>query len=173
VATGSKLDHHTGVKVVPLGPLWANGVLAPQSNARQGCAMAKKDRSSADPAAPTALASFADLLRQRGVALPAQQPRSAPTRSPAAPAQGEPDLSRSGRIVLRRERKGHGGKTVTVVEGLGLATVELEKVARLMRTALGCGARVDGARVIVQGDHAASLDAWLRSRGARRVVVGN
>jgi translation initiation factor 1 len=135
--------------------------------------MAKKDRSFADPAAPASLASFADLLRRRGVGSSADRPPADVRPSQPVAVQGEPELSRSGKIVLRRERKGHGGKAVTVVEGLGLATVELERVARLMRTALGCGARVDGARVIVQGDHSASLDTWLRRRGARHIVIGN
>jgi translation initiation factor 1 len=82
-------------------------------------------------------------------------------------------LERCGKIVVRRERKGHGGKTVTVIDGLGLKPSQLETLARSLRRAFGCGARVDAGRVILQGDRGPALAAWLRERGARQVVSGN
>ena len=74
---------------------------------------------------------------------------------------------------MSRERKGHGGKTATVVTGLGLPARDLDGVARALRRALGCGASVDGDRVVVQGDQATRVRDWLTAQGARRVVVGN
>jgi len=75
--------------------------------------------------------------------------------------------------VLRRERKGRGGKTVTLLSGLALPPARLDALARALRTALGCGARVDGATIVLQGDLAPRAEAWLRAHGAQQVVRGN
>jgi translation initiation factor 1 len=75
--------------------------------------------------------------------------------------------------VLRRERKGHGGKTVTVVEGFRLPPSALEKIARELKRALGCGATIDAGRIVVQGVVGARIEPWLLARGARKVVIGN
>ena len=74
---------------------------------------------------------------------------------------------------MARERKGHGGKTATVVSGLGLPARDLEAVVRALRRALGCGASIDGDRLVVQGDQVPRVRAWLAAQGARRIVVGN
>lgn len=124
-------------------------------------------------AAPQALGSLGDLLRQRGVAASAA-PAPPPTAPPApAPAAGTPELARVGRLVVRRERKGHGGKTVTVVDGLALPAAALEALARAMRKALGCGSWVDGGRIVLQGDRPDAAVAWLTRQGARQVARGN
>lgn len=130
-------------------------------------------RKLASTTARTPLSSLGDLLRERGVAVGREPPPASVADPPRAAVDTRTELSRCAKIVLRRERKGHGGKTVTVVDGLGLSTAELEAVAREMRTALGCGSRIDRGRVIVQGDHMRAVDAWLRTRGARQVVMGN
>lgn len=92
----------------------------------------------------------------------------AATRPPAGGPVGS-----AKKIVVRRERKGHGGKTATRVEGLAASPAELETLARDWKRALGCGASVDGADVLVQGDQVERLVALLEARGARKVVVGN
>jgi translation initiation factor 1 len=128
--------------------------------------MAKK-RAPIEPVTAS-LSSLGDLLRQRGVAVddaPAHQPQEAPLPSL--------ELSPTQKIVLRRERKGHGGKTVTIVERVELDGDQLEELARRLRKALGTGARVDGGRVIVQGDVGDAAEAWLRAQGVRRVTRGN
>jgi translation initiation factor 1 len=89
--------------------------------------------------------------------------------SAAAPKSGA--IPFEGKVVLRRETKGRGGKTVTRVQGLPQDW--LETLAHRMKKALGCGAKVEGEDVLLQGallDRAAS---WLEQQGARRVVKGN
>jgi translation initiation factor 1 len=131
--------------------------------------MAKKPPP-ADPA--PALQSFGALLRERGVAV-GEVP--APAAAPAdAPMVADPlDLSDAGALVVRRERKRHGGKTVTVVDGLTLPPARLDALARAMRRALGCGSWTDAGRVALQGDRADQAAAWLHRHGARRVTRGN
>src|SRR5262249_53604630 len=109
---------------------------------------------------PTRLGTLGDLLQRQGVAAPVEQPTPPappPRPPPPAPPPGRsadpdvPDLAGCGKITLSRERKGHGGKTVTVVAGLRLDARRLERVARALRRALGAGATVDGDLVVVQG----------------------
>ena len=123
---------------------------------------------------PLPLGKLAELLSRQGVA--GNPPNPAPP--PAAPAPRAtdpdvPDLTAGGKITLRRERKGHGGKTVTVVAGLRLDARRLEAVARALRRAVGTGAIVDGDVVLVQGDLVTRVQAWLAAHGASRIVIGN
>lgn len=136
--------------------------------------MAKPKPPPAGATVPRALGSLGDLLRQRGVAASdAQAPPPPPVAATAPPPAGGPDLTRVGKLVVRRERKGHGGKTVTVVDGLGLPPAELDAVARAMRKALGCGSWADEGRVVLQGDRPDAAAAWLAGAGARQVTRGN
>ena len=75
------------------------------------------------------------------------------------------------KVVVRRERKGHGGKTATVVEGV-LAS-QRETLAGEMKKAFGCGARVEEESIVLQGDIADRACTWLEKRGAKKVVRGS
>ena len=118
--------------------------------------------------------SLADELARRGVTVSP----SAPT-APPAPPQNAPRIAsefafdRVGKLVLRREKKGRGGKTVTVIAGLGWRPRQLEDLARALRKAFGCGSSVEGDTVLLQGDMTERTQRWLTDRGARQVVVGN
>jgi translation initiation factor 1 len=70
------------------------------------------------------------------------------------------------------ERKGHGGKEVTVIEKLGLGAAELETWCRDLKHALGCGGSVDGEVIVLQGDLRSRLPAVLTARGVAKVTVG-
>lgn len=78
----------------------------------------------------------------------------------------------SGRWVVRQERKGHGGKTVTVAKGPTPAE-GWEALAKVVGKALGCRASAGAGELVVSGDQRERLAAWLRERGARDVVLGN
>jgi len=92
--------------------------------------------------------------------------KPAPSRPSTPPITG---LAASGKLVLQRERKGRGGKTVTRVSGL--APGLLKDTARRIKSALGCGATVEGGDLIVLGDLADRVAGWLGKEGAQRVVV--
>jgi translation initiation factor 1 len=76
------------------------------------------------------------------------------------------------RAVVRMERKGRGGKEVTVVEKLGLRDSELETWCRELKQALGCGGSVDGDLIILQGDLRTRVPAALTAKGVEKVTVG-
>jgi translation initiation factor 1 len=133
----------------------------------------KRSPPSGETAPPASLGTLGDLLGRHGIgsttpAMPEPPPIPAAARDP-----GVPDLGRCGKVVVRRERKGHGGKTATIVAGIDLPARDLERLARALRRALGCGAGVDGDRLVVQGDQAPRVQSWLAAQGARRIVLGN
>ena len=65
------------------------------------------------------------------------------------------------------ERKGRGGKTVTVIDGVSAA--QMKGVAKALRKHLGTAARVEGNDIVVQGDLRDRVASWLRAHGARDV----
>lgn len=98
-------------------------------------------------------------------------PGGAPSEPPAAleASAAEPALvTPCGKIVVRRETKGRGGKTVTRISGLPEAL--REPYAARMKKALGCGAVVEGEHVLLLGSLVDRAADWLEAEGASRVV---
>jgi len=91
---------------------------------------------------------------------------------PAAPDSRAPKPVLE-RVTVRRERAGRGGKTVTIADGPGFAGRKLEPIAREAARALGVGARGEAGALVLQGDQAERLAAWLAQRGFQRVERGN
>jgi translation initiation factor 1 len=83
-----------------------------------------------------------------------------------------PGIAGDGSVRLRRERKGRGGKAVTVIEGLPLPEPELKVLARELKQRCGVGGAVKAGRVEIQGDQREALAAALRERGYRVVLAG-
>jgi translation initiation factor 1 len=73
------------------------------------------------------------------------------------------------RAVVRLERKGRGGKEVTVVEQLQLEAKELARWLKELKQSLGCGGTVEGGALVFQGDQRQRLKAALLTRGVRRI----
>jgi translation initiation factor 1 len=144
------------------------------------------ERVSVDGAQPALRQSLAGLAGLRDL-LPAGTPPAdaAPAgSSPATPAPpptaGARDAaprstvySRAARVVVRRERKGHGGKTITRIEGLAGSARELDSAVRDVKRGLGCGATLEGSDVLVQGDQSERVRAFLEAHGVRKIVLGN
>jgi len=116
------------------------------------------------------LAALRDRLPAAGAA---QAATSSPAAERAAAPPGAALYARAARVVVRRERKGHGGKTMTRLEGLSGGARELDAALRDVKRALGCGATLEGSDVLVQGDQCERLRAFLEARGVRKIVVGN
>jgi translation initiation factor 1 len=82
----------------------------------------------------------------------------------------KPEPKAPARAVVRFEKKGRGGKAVTVIDKLGLPPVELERWCAELKKELGCGGTVDGETIVLQGDLRARMEATLTRRGVREVV---
>ena len=87
------------------------------------------------------------------------------------PAANLPVKPAPARAVVRMERAGRGGKTVTIVERLELRGTELEKWLGELKRALGCGGVVEGTALVLQGDTRERVGAWLEKRGVKKVTV--
>jgi translation initiation factor 1 len=69
--------------------------------------------------------------------------------------------------VLRLEKKGRGGKTVTVVAGLPRNPAFLAALAAELKRACGTGGTATDDAVEIQGDHRERLRALLAAKGWR------
>jgi translation initiation factor 1 len=76
-----------------------------------------------------------------------------------------------GRLILRREKKDRGGKTVVVVYGFselpGANAVMIGDLAKELKGKLGCGGSFDRQEIVLQGDRAAAVCAVLEELGFR------
>jgi translation initiation factor 1 len=98
----------------------------------------------------------------------AHQPAAA-----AAKPKTEPPAKNRGRVDVRRETGGRGGKTVTVVDGfIGIGLPEKEALAKKMRAACGCGGTVKDGAIEIQGDQREKIAAILSEAGFRPVFAG-
>ena len=104
-------------------------------------------------------------------ALNSSQLKSSPSESKTPPPPATPAPKSRGRLILRRETKDRGGKTVVVVynfnEVPGSNKHTIADLARELRKKLGCGGASDSHEIVLQGDRPAEVAAALRSMGFR------
>lgn len=86
-------------------------------------------------------------------------------KTSCACAQGRPPVPGDGIVRVRRESKGRGGKTVTVVIGVPLATEGLKDLAGDLKRRCGTGGTMKEGAIEIQGDHVEDLMAELQKRG--------
>ena len=87
------------------------------------------------------------------------------SKKPARPAG-------DGVIRVALEKKGRGGKTVTVVTGLALADEALRDLASDLKRRCGTGGTVKDGVIEIQGDHRDTLIAALKEKGMKAKRVG-
>lgn len=71
----------------------------------------------------------------------------------------------SGRAFLRLERKGRGGKTVTIAGGLALSDDQLRRLLKELQKACGTGGTVKDHCLELQGDCREKVRPLLSQRG--------
>jgi len=87
-----------------------------------------------------------------------------PPAKPAAPAPKR----KLGKVVLRYERAGRGGKEVTLLEGQWIESQEARVRDLLLgdlKKALGTGGALEGRAIVLQGDRRDAAKAWLVKHG--------
>lgn len=77
-----------------------------------------------------------------------------------------------GVVRLRRETKGRGGKTVTVITGIPLDEAGIKAVAAELKRRCGSGGTVSDGVIEIQGDHRELLQAELTRRGYKVKLAG-
>lgn len=73
---------------------------------------------------------------------------------------------------LYREKKGRGGKTVTVIRQLQLSPEDLEALGKQLKKLCGAGGAVKDGAIEVQGDHREKIAAELERLGYKTKFVG-
>ncbi len=81
-------------------------------------------------------------------------------------------VSPDGFARVQRETKGRGGKSVTLVRGLGLDAVALAALGKQLKAACGSGGTIKDGVIEVQGDHVVTVMAALQKLGHRVKRVG-
>ena len=122
-----------------------------------------KHRPPEAPAAPT----LGGLMA--GLGFEASQSDAEPAAPKQTLAADVVDLATQGRLVLQVQRKGRGGKTVTLLGGISASPAALKQLARTLGRALGTGARIEGSEIVLQGDTRERTYDWLTKQGARTV----
>ncbi len=131
---------------------------------------------------PFAMLGEVDALKNLAPAPEAPKPASKPQagerhdghRPPlqnAKPPKPVIPKNSRGRLILRREKKDRGGKTVVVISGFaelpGANAVMIADLAKELKGKLGCGGSFDRQEIVLQGDRAAAVNALLEELGFR------
>ncbi len=73
-------------------------------------------------------------------------------------------------LVIRVEKKGRRGKTVTILEGFGdmMTSGEIHELSRVLKRALGIGGSIINNTIELQGDNRIKLEEELRKAEGRK-----
>lgn len=121
---------------------------------------------------PFAALSAAGLPANTAVSKPDTGNRKPDTGKPDAAGSAKPVKNR-GRVDIRRETGGRGGKTVTVADGfVGIGEPEKDQLAKKIRSACGCGGTVKDGAIVIQGDQRETVARILSEAGFKAVFAG-
>ncbi len=73
---------------------------------------------------------------------------------------------------VKRDRKGRGGKTVTVIYGLQHTPVRLKELLKTLQSACGAGGTVKETEIEIQGDHRERVAEKLKELGYKVKLAG-
>ena len=99
---------------------------------------------------------------------------SGPVASAPKPAASQaPEKKNRGRLDVKREKSGRGGKTVTVVSGWkGISAEEKTVLAKSIQKRCGVGGAVKNGNIEIQGDKREETRTILEDAGFRVVFAG-
>jgi len=95
-------------------------------------------------------------------------PEPEPERKTAA--KSPPPRQQQVRVAL--ERKGRGGKSVSLITGVTAAPAELDKLCKLLKNRLGTGGAVKEQVIEIQGDQRDKIVAILLELGYQAKKAG-
>lgn len=79
-------------------------------------------------------------------------------------------------LKVMRDKKGRGGKVVTMITGFALSEADLTELSKMLKSLCGAGGTVkieDGSQIIeVQGDHRERVAEKLKSLGYKVKLAG-
>jgi len=118
--------------------------------------------------------AFADLRQQFPEESNPQPATQKPTGSgrPANPAAAVPALQGNTPVRVHRERKGRGGKTVSIITGVMSREKGRKALLKLLKQKLGTGGTLEDGNIVIQGEHRERIVEILNELGYRAKVAG-
>ena len=71
------------------------------------------------------------------------------------------------KVIVRLDRKGRGGKSVTIVEGIQLPQKEMQSLIKQLKAKLGTGGAIKEGSIEIQGEHCDKIIPVLEKMGYR------
>jgi translation initiation factor 1 len=76
------------------------------------------------------------------------------------------------RLLVRIDRKGRGGKSVTLIEGLSMSLQDKEQLLKKLKTRLGTGGTTRDNNLEIQGEHRDTIMTILEGIGLKPKRAG-
>jgi translation initiation factor 1 len=121
-----------------------------------------------DDGPPSPFAALGSLATGQPPAQPAPPPAQ-PAKNPAAAV---PALQGNTPVRVGRERKGRGGKTVSIISGVMSREAGQQALLKLLKGKLGTGGTLEDGTIIIQGDHRERIVEILNELGYKAKVAG-
>lgn len=103
---------------------------------------------------------------------PAPAPEGKAPTLPANPAAPLPTRQRNQPVIVGLERKGRGGKTVSLLKGVMSPPAGKEALLKLLKTRLGTGGTIKDEEIEIQGDHRDQIVGILQELGYKAKKAG-
>ncbi|MEG1641473.1 MAG: translation initiation factor [Synergistaceae bacterium] len=94
------------------------------------------------------------------------------TQKPQKTNTAQPQELKIPKVTLQKKTAGCGGKTVTVITISKESNCKIETLAKEIKKALGCGARTEEGKIILQGDIKERAAEWFSKKGTKQIVIG-
>ncbi|MCF8234295.1 MAG: translation initiation factor [Bacteroidales bacterium] len=75
-------------------------------------------------------------------------------------------------LKVRRDKKGRGGKTATLIDGFVGLEEDLKDLGKMLKTQCGVGGTVKDGQILIQGDFADKVTEILQKEGYKAKRAG-
>lgn len=96
-------------------------------------------------------------------------PKNAPSPEESKPLKGEEHFINKSVIRVHLEKKGRGGKAVSIVKGLQMTDTMMKDLSAKIKSHCGVGGTQKNGEIIIQGDKRDRIIEFLKSKGAKDI----
>lgn len=125
-----------------------------------------------DDGPPSPFAALAALAVDPAPVASAPPIAPPPSQPPKNLAAAVPALQGNTPVRVGRERKGRGGKTVSIITGVMSREAGQQALLKLLKGKLGTGGALEEGAIIIQGDHRQRIVELLNELGYKAKVAG-